>query len=108
MISAAINEGKKERIEETKLDANYVLLNLQKVAERCMQAVPVMEKIDGEWVETGEFRFDSSGANKALELIGKHNKMFTEVVEVNFDNMTAEQKLARIAKLQKQLGVGNS
>ncbi|GFE56407.1 terminase small subunit [Geobacter sp. AOG1] len=106
-IMAAINEAKKERIEEVKLDANYVLTNLQKVVERCMQAVPVLKKEGGEWVETGEFRFDSSGANRALELIGKHNKMFTDVVEMNnFDNLTEEQLFERIAKLHEKLGFG--
>ena len=34
----------------------------------CMQAEPVI--VGGE--PTGEYKFDSSGANKALELVGKH------------------------------------
>jgi phage terminase small subunit len=36
-----------------------------------MTAEPVMIKVDGEWVESGEYQFDSAGANKATENLGK-------------------------------------
>ena len=32
-------------------------------------------------VPTGEYQFDSSGANKATELIGKHLGMFKETIK---------------------------
>lgn len=70
----------------------YVLKNLKEVVERCMQHEPVMEfdhiekamvqkkamKVDetGKLKEVGIFEFDSSGANRALELLGKHLNMF--------------------------------
>ena len=38
-----------------------------------MQAVPVMDR---EGHETGEWEFDSGGANRALELLGKHLQLF--------------------------------
>jgi len=66
-----------------KVDAEWVLKNLKSVAERCMTAEPVMIKVDGEMIETGEYRFDSSGANKSLELIGKTMKMFTDKIELD-------------------------
>lgn len=55
------------------LDYEWILQQFKVVAQRCMQAEPVMIP-DGEggWVESGEWKFDSSGANKALENIGKH------------------------------------
>lgn len=80
-VAAAIQQAMDERSKKTEITAEYVLTSIQKVAERCMQAVPVMEKVDGEWVETGEFKFDSSGANRALELLGKHLKLFADRVE---------------------------
>jgi len=50
----------------------WVIMKLKEVAERCMQAQPV--KVNGK--ETGLYVFDSSGANRALELIGKHLRVF--------------------------------
>jgi len=73
-----LQETKVEAVKESlKLDSEWVLSKLQKVVNRCMQEEEVMSK-DG---PTGEFKFDSSGANKAIELIGKHLKMFTDKVE---------------------------
>lgn len=63
--------------KRTEIDADWVLAQLKKVADRCMQEEAVMS--GGE--PTGEYKFDSSGANKALELIGKNKKMFTDKIE---------------------------
>lgn len=54
--------------EEFKIDASWVLKQAVKVHDRCMQAEPVL--IKGE--PTGEFKFEAAGANKSLEIIGKH------------------------------------
>lgn len=51
------------------VDAAWVLQQAVKVHERCMQEVPVLDK-EGE--PTGEYRFEHAGANKALEIAGKH------------------------------------
>jgi phage terminase small subunit len=67
-IQDRITELRAEREERLKIDADWVLRQAVKVHERCMQAEPVI--IGGE--PTGEYKFDSSGANKALELVGKH------------------------------------
>lgn len=69
-----------ERSKETGITAEYVLTSLQEVAERCMQKVPVL---DSKGKETGEWRFESSGANRSLELIGRHLEMFTERLKVD-------------------------
>ena len=76
-IAEVIQKGINERSERTKIDADYVLTSLKEVAERCMQAEPAKVK-DG---KVAEYRFDSSGANRALELLGKHLKLFTDVLE---------------------------
>jgi phage terminase small subunit len=83
-IIARIEELKKEIADKNKLSAEWVIEELKKVHRRCMQAEPVM-KWDYEkkqMVETGEYVFDSKGANRALELMGKHISMFTEKLEV--------------------------
>jgi len=51
------------------VDKAYVLNQAVKVHERCLQEVPVL---DHEGQPTGEYKFEHAGANKALELIGKH------------------------------------
>lgn len=67
-IHSRIAELKRERSEKTKIDARWVLEAAKKVYDRCMQHEPVI--VGGE--PTGEYKFDSSGANKALDTIGKH------------------------------------
>lgn len=79
-VAAAIAEAQKARSERTEITADWVLKNLKTVAERCMQAEPVLDR-DGK--ETGEFTFNASGANRSLELIGKHLKMFTDRTEID-------------------------
>ena len=54
--------------EEFKIDAAWVLRRAVKINDMCMQAEPVM--VGGE--PTGEYKFDSTGANKSLDTIGKH------------------------------------
>lgn len=58
--------------EKTGLTVEWVLNRFKEISDRCMQAEPVMIYDGQSWVESGEYRFDSSGANKATEMIGKH------------------------------------
>jgi len=69
------------RSKKVELNSEWVLRNLEKVANRCMTAEPVMVKGENGMEESGEYKFDSSGANKSLELIGKHLKLFTDKIE---------------------------
>lgn len=79
-IHARIEELKKTRADRLNLDAYWVLKRLMEISDRSMQAEPVMEfdYAEGMLVETGEYEFDSSGANRSTELIGKHLGMFTD------------------------------
>ena len=67
---------------ETGINAKYVLNSLKTVADRCLQAEPVL---DGDGEPTGEYRFNATGACKALELLGKHLGLF-ETRETAIDN----------------------
>lgn len=70
-IEAYIEERRKAASEISLVDVAWVQTRFKDISDRCMTAVPVMEWIDGEQVETGEYKFDSSGANKATENLGK-------------------------------------
>lgn len=66
------------------LSAEWVLQRLKDISDRCTQAEPVLiRNNDGELVPSGEYKFDSSGANKATELIGKHLGMFGDKLDVS-------------------------
>ena len=77
-ILARVRAIQKERLDKLALTQESVLLNLLEVYDRCMQAKPVMEwdYTEKKYVETGEYVFDSKGALKAMEMIGKHLAMF--------------------------------
>ncbi len=77
-IQETIQELMAQRSKRTEITADYVLTNLKEVAERCMQKKPVLNSGGN---ETGKFRFEYAGANKALELLGRHLGMFTDKVE---------------------------
>ena len=62
-----------ERSKSLKISSSFVITGLMENYARCMQAAPVLDR-DGE--ETGEFIYNPNGANKALELIGKHLGMW--------------------------------
>lgn len=82
-VAAFINSIRENIAEEAQIDAQWVLNNLKSVAVRCMTAEPVMVKGEDGMEETGEYTFDSSGANRSLELIGKTMKMFTDKIELD-------------------------
>lgn len=106
-VMEAINALKAERSRETKIDAAWVLKSAAAVFERCMQAEPVRDR---EGNETGEYTFNAAGANKALELIGKHigvKAFASEKVEltgkdggpVEISDMSDTERAAKIAAL---------
>lgn len=80
------------RAERVALDADYVLTGIREAAERCMQRAPVMVRRGKEVVQLVDeddnhvWRFDSIGALKAFELLGKHLALFVEVRKHEFPN----------------------
>ncbi len=85
-------------LAKVEITAEYVLSSLKEVAERCMERKAVMyfdkenkemrqemaavkDPVTGEVREEGVWEFDSSGANKSLELLGKHIALFTDKVQ---------------------------
>ena len=80
-IAAAVAEAQAERATRTEINQDYVLNNLVEITERCMQKRPVLGSFGVQITDEDGNRvwaFNSQGANRALELIGKHLGMFTE------------------------------
>jgi phage terminase small subunit len=100
-VQEAVQEALKLREERTAITADYVLTGLKKVHERCAQEVPVLDR---EGNPTGEYRFDASGANKALELLGKHLKLFTDKIEARvirgLEDLTDDEIATLLADLK--------
>ena len=72
-VSAYRRARANELCRQLGLSPESIRLNMMDVYRRCMTATPVMkyDQAQGDWVETGTYEFDSKGALKALELLGK-------------------------------------
>ena len=85
-VRAAIVAAQAERSERVSVSADYVLSNLVEIVERCMHRAPVLTMKGGQVVDDegrNVWRFDAKGANKSLELLGKHLGMFTDKIEAD-------------------------
>lgn len=79
-ILACVRAMQHEQAERLAVSADFVILRLVETLERCMTAQPVMvwDPSTRQKVESGAYTFDSKGALRALELIGKHLGMFED------------------------------
>lgn len=104
-VSHAIEEARKAQSERTQITADYVLKGLQSVAERCLQREPVMvwDSSSRSMVQAADedgahiWRFDSIGANRSFELLGKHLGLFDKKPEGN------EQTLSKVDMLIQKI-----
>ena len=82
-VREAIEKAQAKRARRVEVTQDYVLSNLVEVVERTMQRAPVLDR-KGEQVTDEEGRavwtFDAKGANRALELLGKHLGIFTDKI----------------------------
>lgn len=82
-VREAIEKAQAKRARRVEVTQDYVLSNLVEVVERTMQRAPVLDR-KGEQVTDEEGRavwtFDAKGANRALELLGKHLGIFADRV----------------------------
>lgn len=98
-----IEKRQLELQEKTHVTQEYCIMNLKEVVERSLQHKPVLEfnKLTGQFEETGEFQFDSTGANKALELLGK-----TLGIYIDKTDNTLNANTTMLSDILKQLGGG--
>lgn len=81
-----------EAAEKSGINRDWIMERFKHISDSCVQAVPVLDH-DGN--ETGEYKFDSSGANKATEMLGKIIGVFEK------DNEQAKAKTTNIINLGK-------
>lgn len=104
-VLARVRELQKEQVERLAISQDYVVLQLLETYQRCLEVTPVL-KFDsdlGEMVETGKYQFDSKGALRALELIGKHLGMYNDKLQV-----TGQVNTGQLDNVLKQLRGGGS
>lgn len=93
-LRTRIAELMDERSKRTLVDADFVVRTLIEVQARCLQKIPVMvfDPVDKVMVQKKDdedrdvWMFDSNGANRSLELLGRHLAMFTEKNRVTVVN----------------------
>ena len=95
-IQKAISEAMSKQQERTELTADEVIADLREVRDICMgrKKIRVIEvaKYEGE-INTSEIEakmIDPAGANKALELLGKHIGMFTDKMDMTSNGQTIQ------------------
>lgn len=94
-IRRRINEALGEIIERAKVDATWIRERLRNNVERSMQAEPV---VDDDGNPIGIYNYQGNVANRALELLGKDQGMFTDKLEVTL-NRDSRQVIEYITRL---------
>lgn len=96
MVKTLVEQGLKRVTDKAEVTAVWVRERLRENVLRSMQAEPV---IDAEGNETGLYRYAGNVANRALELLGKDQGMFTDRLEVSLsgESRTILESLTKLA-----------
>lgn len=107
-INELANIAQQNAILKSGLDREWVISRYMKVAERCMQAEPVLDK---EGNPTGEYTFNAAGANQALRALGDTLGMFRPVEKKpgdEFENLSDDDLARIITELATSTGVAQA
>ena len=94
-VRALIDQLRAKVSAKCEVDLAFVIGGLRDNALRCQAVVPVFDS-DGR--ELGEYKFDSSGSNRALELLGKHLGAFVDRTQIELGDST-RQHIERIVQI---------
>lgn len=86
-IRAEVDAHLEKISEKVDLDLEHLVEDLVEIKAKCMQAEPV---VDANGQPTGEWKFDSRGAIKAIELIGRYLKLLDKENTLNLGQSTLE------------------
>ena len=77
----------------------------EKLIENVRRAMAEVPVLDRQGIETGEYRYNGTVANRALELLGKHQSMFTDrtVVSGNSAELIQAEKVTDL-EVARRLG----
>lgn len=92
-------------VEDAGLSREWVIDRLMKVANRCMQAEPVLDK---KGQPTGAYVFDSAGANASLKMLGDTMGLFKHVPKApgeDLDDIPDDVIEAIATELGRQTGL---
>ena len=98
-VRARIKELQEETCKRLMINQDHIILKLMKVADMCMNAVPVeaWNYVTHQMEPTGEYQIDSAGAVKALVKVGEHIGMFRKDDQSSTDAgpvfLTGEEEL---------------
>lgn len=100
-VRESIRRAKDDAAKAAEINQEWVLRRLRDLAERCMQAEPVLDR---EGNPTGEYTFNASGAARALELLGKEQSMFADRLKITEEGQLSDDELdARITSIARQV-----
>lgn len=106
-IQQAISAAQAARQERTELTADEVIRDLREVRDVCLgrKSVKVVEvaKFEGEATphEVDSLVFDPAGANKALELLGKHIGMFGDRIDMTSGGQALQSGVLLVPEVAK-------
>lgn len=99
-ILNTIKQFQKELVESSCLTEEKVIAKVEEILDRCMSAEPVMEwnYEEHRYEPTGEYQFDSKGALKAIEMLGKHLGMFDKKEKKSAEGNDNTKEFATLIK----------
>ena len=82
-ILARVRELQQEQMERLALNADMVVLETFKTYQKCNELIPALQrnKMTGKYEEVGVYQFDSRGALRALEQLGRAFGLFDKLCQ---------------------------
>lgn len=112
-VQTAIQEAMSKRSDRVQISQDDVLRDLMELRDMCMgrKSITVTDTVKNNQegtvkaVDNPIFAFEPTGANKALELLGKHLGMFSQKVELSgtVTNQNIELTRTEFTDLAKEL-----